>query len=151
MMVSKNFSLLEMIKSPTADRLGIDNTPSNGGITDCLTLVAEKILEPVRAHYGVPIIPSSGYRCLALNRAVGSKDTSQHIMGQAVDFEVPGTPNLSVAKWIRDNMEFDQLILEFYRSGEPNTGWVHCSYRDGRNRKEVLTISNTGTHIGLGE
>lgn len=103
----------------------------------------------MRDHYGVPVLISSCYRCLTLNRAIRSGDTSQHIKGEAVDFEVAGKSNLAVARWIRDTLKFDQLLLEFYKGGEPYSGWVHCSFKKDKNRKEVLTISNKGTFRGL--
>jgi zinc D-Ala-D-Ala carboxypeptidase len=93
------------------------------------------ILEPVRNHYDTPFVPNSGFRCLELNRAIGSSDTSQHTTGEAVDFEVPGVPNKDLALWVKDNCKFDQLILEFYKDDDPASGWVHCSYViDGDNR-----------------
>ncbi len=148
-MITKNISLEELVKSPAALRLGIDNSPS-AWVANNLRLLAENILQPVRDHYGVPIIINSGYRNPALNKAVGSKDNSQHTKGEAADFEMLGVPNLSIAKWIRDNLDYDQLILEFYTSGSPYSGWVHCSYSNpSGNRKEVLTISNDGVFVGL--
>ncbi len=127
MKLSEHFSLSEMTKSSTAERQGIANEPSESQIEN-LTLVCDNILEPVRNHYGIPFIPNSGFRCLELNRAIGSSDNSQHTMGKAVDFEVPGVSNKEVAIWVKDNCEFDQLILEFYKEGQPASGWVHCSY-----------------------
>ena len=127
MKLSEHFSLSEMTKSSTAERQGIANEPSESEIEN-LTLVCDNILEPVRNHYGIPFIPNSGFRCLELNRAIGSSDNSQHTMGKAVDFEVPGVSNKEVAIWVKDNCEFDQLILEFYKEGQPASGWIHCSY-----------------------
>jgi len=101
--------------------------------------VCDNILEPVRQHFGVPMVPSSGYRCLELNRAIGSGDTSQHVKGQAVDFEIPGLANQVLANWIMENVDYDQLILEFYRQEDPNSGWIHCSYGNKEeHRKEAL-------------
>jgi len=148
MKISKHFSLKELTKSGTAQRLGIDNMPSND-IIDSLTMVADNILEPVREHFGKPFVPNSGYRSLLLNRALKSRDTSQHIMGEAVDIEVPGVSNYDLAVWIRDNLEFDKVILEFYKSGEPTSGWVHVTFREEDNRKETYTISGGGTKTGL--
>lgn len=147
--LSDNFTLEELTKSSTAERADIDNDP---GLSEISALVglARNILQPVRDHFGIPFSPSSGYRCIALNRAIGSKDTSQHIKGEAVDFEIPGVSNYELAVWIRENLDFDQLILEFYKSGDPYSGWVHCSYQvTGNNRKECLTINRSGTFIGL--
>jgi hypothetical protein len=92
----------------------------------------------------MPVVISSGYRCPELNAALGSSHKSQHQFGMAADFEIPGRDNYDVACWVRDNLEFDQLILEFY-DGTPASGWVHVSImEDGRNRNQCLTI-NKGT------
>ena len=150
--LSANFTLEELCKSQIAERKGIDNMPrepADATIIENLTRVCDRILQPVRDHFGVPFTPSSGYRSLALNRAIGSKDTSQHIKGEAVDFEVPGIANADLAMWISDNLEFDQLILEFYTPGKPESGWVHCSITGGTNRRMALTINRDGTQQGL--
>ena len=96
---------------------------------------------------------NSGYRSEALCEAIGSKKTSQHAQGQAADFEVPNVSNYDLAYWIEQNLDFDQLILECYKAGEPTSGWVHCSFRsDGENRKEVLTYQRgKGYSVGLTE
>jgi len=146
MKLSNNFSLSEFTKSDTAIRLGIDNVPSNDHI-DGLTELCENILQPVRNHFG-SVRVNSGFRCLLLNRALKSNDTSQHVMGEAADIEVNGVSNYDLACWIRDNTEFDKCILEFYTSGEPSSGWVHVSFRED-NRKETYTISKSGTNKGL--
>lgn len=127
MKLSDHFTLAEAVKSQAALRLGIDNTPP-APIIPRLRLVAEHILEPIRARYGVPIVPSSWYRCPALNRAIGGRDTSQHVTGEAVDFEVPGVSNFEVALFLCDRLAFDQMILEFFDGTDPHSGWVHCSY-----------------------
>ena len=138
MRLSKHFTLQELIKSSTAERKGINNVPESAEI-ESLRLVCDNILEPVRQHFGVPMVPSSGYRCLELNRAIGSGDSSQHVKGQAVDFEIPGLANQVLANWIMENVDYDQLILEFYRQEDPNSGWVHCSYvNKEENRKKSL-------------
>lgn len=148
--LSKNFSLKELVKSSTATRLGIDNWPTDQQVVDNLIAVMDNIVQPVRDYYGVPFGPNSGYRCLLLNRALKSKDTSQHVLGQAVDIEVPGISNYNLAEWIVDNCEFDQVLLEFYYPGQPTSGWVHVSYVDlSTNRKQVLTINKNGTFTGL--
>lgn len=146
--MSKHFSIKELSKSQTALRLKIDNTPGPEE-TKNLECLAEAILEPVRAHYGKPYSPSSGYRSLALNRAIGSKDTSQHVKGEAVDFEVPGVSNIALACWVADNLDTDQVILEFYSPSDPKAGWVHVSYVEGKNRNIVLTIGMDGVQEGL--
>ena len=144
-MLSKNFSLDEMCKSQTADRLGIANNPTADAIYN-MGYLAENILQPLRNEYGAYMV-SSGYRCVDLCLAIGSKATSQHALGQAADFEICGISNLDLAEWISDNLEYDQLILECYKGG--NTGWVHCSYVPN-GRKENLTYDRTqGYRKGL--
>ena len=143
MQISEYFQLSERVKSQTAARRGIHNHPGNAAIAD-LKMLCEHVLEPVRAHFGRPVVISSGYRSPRLNRAIGGSSTSQHCKGQAVDFEIPGVSNVEVARWIEANIGFDQLILEFYRSGQPNSGWVHCSYHHGANRHQVMTALRKG-------
>ena len=146
MMLSANFSLEELTKSQTAERQSIPNNPDEDGIY-YLRMVAEKILQPVRNHYGIPFTVSSGFRSVDLCLAIGSKATSQHCKGQAVDFEVPGISNMDLAYFIKTTLDFDQLILEFYRGG--NTGWVHCSVADTP-RKDLLTYDKShGYRKGL--
>jgi len=141
MMVSDHVSLEELTKSQTGGRLGINNTPSPIKI-EALKAVCENVVEKVRAHYGQPVFINSGYRGPALNKAVGGAASSQHCKGEAVDMEIPGVPNGDLAIWVRDNLDFDQLILECYKAGVPTSGWVHCSYKaGGKNRKDVLTAS----------
>jgi hypothetical protein len=101
-----------------------------------LTMICDQILEPVREHYGSPFTPSSGFRSFDLNKAVGSSSKSQHITGQAVDFEIPGVPNMELALWIKEHLDYDQLLLEFYKESIPDSGWIHCSYVEQGNRKE---------------
>ena len=139
MKLSKHFTLSELTKSGTAKRLGITNCPDNRVLSN-LKALARNILEPVRFHYGIPFMPSSGYRCLILNRAIGSKSTSQHIQGEAVDFEIPGVGNLDLHNWIKENLVFDQNILEFYDGVHPNSGWCHVSYKKDGNRNMSFTI-----------
>jgi len=140
MQLSEHFNLKEFTKSETAIRKRIDNTP-NAEHAANLKNVCEKILEPVRKHYGKPVRINSGYRGPALNAAVGGSSKSQHCNGEAIDFEIDGLPNPELAKWVSENCEFDQIILEFYDPKEgPNSGWVHASYTTkGPNRKQKLT------------
>jgi putative chitinase len=139
-MLSPNFSLKDLLWSETAIRLGIKNTPSVEHMEN-LKAVCENVLEKVMAHYGQKPTINSGYRGPALNKAVGGSSKSQHCNGQAVDFEIEGVPNPELAKWIRDNIDFDQVILEFYNAKQgPDSGWVHCSYnKNAKNRKQPLT------------
>lgn len=135
--LSQNFTLQEYIKSQTATRKGLDNTPNNDHLEKAKILFSN-VVQKVRDNFGVTVI-NSGYRGPALNEAVGGSSKSQHCKGEAVDIECPGTPNYDVAKWIEDNLDFDQLILEFYTPGIPDSGWVHVSYKSDGNRKSVLT------------
>ena len=135
--LSKNFTLQEFTKSQTAERRGIDNTPVEGHLENAKALF-ENVVQPVRDNFGVTVI-NSGYRCGDLNYAIGGSNTSQHCKGQAVDIECPGTPNYDVAKWIEDNLDFDQLILEFYTPGIPDSGWIHVIYKTEDNRNASLT------------
>ena len=128
MMLSNNFSLAEAQRSMMATRLGIDNSAPPDMVVR-LKATAEFILQPVRDHYGIPFSPSSWYRSIALNRAIGSHDGSQHITGEAADFELSGVSNYDLAKWVSENLTFDQLILEFHTPGVASSGWVHCSMR----------------------
>ena len=135
--LSKNFTLQEFTKSQTALRQGINNIPNEEHLESAKTLF-EKVVQPVREKFGVTVI-NSGYRGPTLNEAVGGSSKSQHCKGEAVDIECPGTPNYDVAKWVSDNLDFDQLILEFYTPGIPDSGWVHVSYKAEGNRKSILT------------
>ena len=143
--VSKNFALSEMVKSATAERLNVDNSPSDIHLVN-LTHLAIRILQPVRDQFGVITI-NSGYRSPALNAKVGGSKTSQHCNGQAADFESFSTPNPDLAKWIANNLDFDQLILEFYDGVNPNSGWIHCSYNLMGNRKKIMTALKTKSGV----
>ena len=140
MKLSANFSLAEMTKSQTATRKGIRNVPSTEHIENLIHL-AETVLQPVRDHFGKPVAISSGYRSPELCEAIGSSSKSQHAKGEAADFEIPGVDNMQLATWINKNTNFDQLILEFYEPGDPNSGWVHCSAVKEGSRAQVLKAS----------
>ena len=138
MKLSNNFSLNEMTKSQTATRKGISNNPSEDHMNS-LKALCENVLQKVRDHYGKVVSISSGYRSPELCLAIGSSVNSQHAKGQAADFEIFGISNADLCKWISENCDFDQMILEYHTVGEPNSGWVHVSYRsDGENRKQIL-------------
>ena len=126
MKLSENFSLKELTKSQTAVRKGINNEPGTAEIENLIHL-AESVLQPVRDHFGKAVMISSGYRSPELCEAIGSSTKSQHAKGEAADFEIGGVDNKELATWISKNTTFDQLILEFYDEGDPNSGWVHCS------------------------
>ena len=148
MQLSKHFKLEEFEKSQTATRKGITNKAGSGEIKN-LTDLCYEILEPVRAKFDKPITITSGYRSPELCEAIGSKPTSQHTTGNATDFEIAGVSNLEVALWIQNNCDFDQLILEFWKDDDPNAGWIHCSFNDGSNRKQVLTYDGKSYTNGL--
>ena len=139
--LSKNFTLDELIKSQTAQRYGINNKPTSQTHLNSLRRTATKILQPVRDHFDRPVIVSSGYRSPELNKRIGGSRTSQHCVGEAADFEIPGLSNLVVAKWICYNLTYDQLILEFYDGRDPNSGWIHCSVRASGNRKQSMVYN----------
>jgi hypothetical protein len=145
MKLSENFTLSEMTKSQTAIRKNIDNTPTDEHIEN-LKYVADNLLQPIRDHFGKPVTVSSGYRSVDLCEAIGSSSRSQHAKGEAADFEIGGIDNKELGLWIRDNIEYDQLILEFYNDGDPNSGWIHCSMvKDREPRKSTLkAIKNNG-------
>ena len=150
MQLSKHFTLEEFEKSQTATRKGITNKVGSGEIKNLGDLCYE-VLEPVRAKFDKPVTITSGYRSPELSEAIGSKATSQHCKGEAADFEIAGVSNLQVALWIENNVDFDQLILEFWKEGEPNSGWIHVSYKDGSNRKQVLTYDGSSYNNGLAD
>ena len=137
MNLTTNFSLLELTKSQTAERKGIDITPSPDH-QESLKLLCTHILQPVRDHFERVVSVSSGYRSPELCLAIGSKTTSQHAKGEAADFEIFGVSNKELADWIHFNLNYDQLILEYWKEEDPNSGWVHCSYIEGNNRRQYL-------------
>ena len=154
MQLSPHFKLAEFTKSQKAIRNGIPNRPRQNHIA-ALKLLCEQVLEPVRQHFGKPVFISSGYRSPELNRAVGGSTRSQHRRGEAADFEIPGVGNREVAIWIRDNIDFDQLILEGARRGNPNAGWIHVSCKATGNRGKdhssgVLTATFPGPRYTRG-
>ena len=137
MQLSENFSLNEFTKSDTAVRKGIDNTPNDDHLKSMKAL-CENVLQKVRSHFGKSVRITSGYRSPELCEAIGSSARSQHAQGEAADFEITGIDNKELAKWIRSELEFDQLILEFYKDNEPTSGWIHCSYSTDHNRGQSL-------------
>ena len=137
MKLTENFSLNELTKSQTAERKGIDNTPSTEH-QDNLKSLCEMILQPIRDHFGQVVSVSSGYRSPELCVAIGSSTKSQHARGESADFEIFGVSNKELADYINENLDYDQLILEYWKESDPNSGWVHCSYTNGSNRKQYL-------------
>tara|TARA_A100001201_G_scaffold4720_1_gene9174 strand:- start:111 stop:587 length:477 start_codon:yes stop_codon:yes gene_type:complete len=136
MNLTRNFTLQELIKSDTAIRKGIDNNP-NADQVEKLKRLCENILQPVRDHFGRVKI-TSGFRSPELCVAIGSSVNSQHAKAEAADFEVIGVDNAEVADWVYTNCRPDQLILEFYTPGEPNSGWIHASWVEFNPRVQYL-------------
>jgi hypothetical protein len=146
MKLSEHLDLSEVTRSNTAKRKGLSNMPTPEHIENFKKL-AENIFEPIRKHFGVPIMISSGYRSKALNTAIGGSLTSQHCQGEAIDIDMDGTPNgvtnKMVFDFIKANLNFDQLIFEFGTKDAPD--WVHVSYEStGKQRKQVLRAVKSG-------
>jgi hypothetical protein len=147
MQISKHLSLAEVSRSETAKRKGINNTPSGEHLENFKKL-AENVFEPIREHFGAPIHISSGYRSKELNAAIGGSATSQHCSGEAIDIDMDGSAsgvtNAQVFNFIKDNLNFDQLIWEFGSSANPD--WVHVSYEStGKQRKQILKAVKSGS------
>lgn len=142
MQLSKNFNLTEMTRSEAAARGGFDNTPPPEAVEN-LRALCVNVLQPLRDAMGRAMRVNSGYRGPDANRAVGGSATSQHCKGEAADIEFDGFDNKLLAqKIIELRLPFDQLILEGYKAGDPNSGWVHVSHRrDGPQRGQVLTAT----------
>lgn len=145
MNLSQNLSLAEVTKSATAIKRGIANEPSSEHLIN-LKAVATNIFQPCREHFGKPLAVTSGYRSKELNELIGGSKTSQHSKGEALDLDADvygGLTNRELFLFIKDNLEFDQLIGEF-----PNDmgefAWVHCSYKAEGNRGEVLVAYKEG-------
>jgi hypothetical protein len=144
MQISKHLSLAEVSRSETAKRRGINNTPSGEHLENFKKL-AENVFEPIREHFGVPIHISSGYRSKELNAAIGGSLTSQHCQGEAIDIDMDGTSitNAQIFNFIKDNLNFDQMIWEF--GSDSNPDWVHVSYEStGKQRKQILKAVKAG-------
>lgn len=149
MMLSEHFSLEELIFSKTALINEIDNTPP-ASMIEPLKFLCGAILEPIRDHYGRPFRPNSGWRGRELNIAVRGNAKSQHCKAQAVDIEIPGVSNWDLAYWIKHNLQFDKLILEYHVPKIPTSGWVHVTTKmEGILRMEVKTFSGGVWHRGL--
>lgn len=143
MQLSKNLSLAEVVRSESAKRRGINNLPTAEHLENLKDL-ALNVFQPIRDHFKVPIHISSGYRSRILNNAVNGAAKSQHCLGQAIDIDVDGTSitNKQVFDYIKDNLDFDQLIFEF--GTDKNPDWVHVSYSKDNNRKQVLRAKRNG-------
>ena len=144
MQLSKHLSLAEVTRSESAKRNGISNEPTAEHLNN-FKLLAEKVFEPIREHFKAPIHISSGYRSLALNKKIGGASSSQHCSGEAIDIDMDGTSitNKQVFDFIKQHLEFDQLIWEFGTASNPD--WVHVSYEStGKQRKQVLRAIKQG-------
>lgn len=131
----KYFTIEELCRSDKARQMGINNTPTDD-IIDSLSNLVENVLDPAREKIGKPITVNSGYRCLELNKSVGGAPTSQHTKGEAADLTTGNREeNKRLFEIIRDHLPFDQLINEYDYS------WIHVSYRQGNNRKQILKIA----------
>lgn len=139
MNLSKHITLEEFTKSQTATRKGISNVPSEMDIAR-MKLLCEHVIEPIREHFNAPVRILSGYRCPALNNAVGGSRTSQHMNGEAADIEVAGVSNWDVLSYVLNNLEYDQLIQEYMKEGDAHAGWIHVSYRERGNRNKFLIV-----------
>lgn len=149
MNLTKNFTLHEMTKSETALRHDLDNTPDQTVISN-LQALAVNVLQPIRDHYGRGVKVNSGFRHPEVNARVGGSRTSDHTRGMAADIEIPGVPNAELAEWIKANLPFTQVILEFYTQGIPDSGWVHVSYDPANLKKQALTaIKQDGKTVYL--
>ena len=140
MKISEHLELSELTRSESAKRNGISNMPTPEHIEN-FKILANKVFEPIREHFGVPIRISSGYRSAELNKCIGGSATSQHSTGEAIDIDQDGTTitNKQVFDYIKDNLAFDQLINEF------NYAWVHVSYKaNGKQRGEILEAYKVG-------
>ena len=140
MKLSKNFHLAEMTKSQKAVRMGLNNNPSEQQVEN-LKILCERVLQPVRDHFGKVVTVSSGFRDQILNNALGGSEKSQHCLGMAADIEIFDVANNELSDWIKENLMFDQLILEYFDPAEgPNSGWIHVSYNPtiSLNRGEYL-------------
>ena len=146
MKLSEHLDLSEVTRSESAKRNGISNMPTAEHIAN-FKLLAEKIFEPIRNHFRVPIMISSGYRSKELNASLkGASLTSQHCQGEAIDIDMDGSPhgvtNRMVFDYIKDNLVFDQLIYEFGDANNPD--WVHVSYEStGKQRKQILRATRS--------
>lgn len=140
--ISRHITYKEATGSPTARRLKIDNTP-NAQELEAMKLLAESVFEPVREHFNKPILVTSFFRSKALNKAVGGSATSQHMLGEAMDIKATkGFTNKDIFEFIKNNLDFDQVIWEFGSANEP--AWVHVSYRKNKNRKQALRATKVG-------
>lgn len=149
MRLSTHFTLAEAEFSDYALRHNINNKIPDEATKQKIALVAEHVLEPVRVRFDRPFSPTSWFRCKALNSAIGGAATSQHVNGEAVDIKIPGVSNFDIAHWVKDNIDFDQLILECWDGVTPTSGWVHVSFVGSNHRGSVLRYEHGSYFKGL--
>lgn len=137
--ISKHISYKEATFSATAIRYGIKNDPNSEELK-AMKLIAEKVFEPIREHFGVPIAINSFFRCLPLNKKVGGSSSSQHVKGEAIDIDdtLGGVNNKQMFEWIKNNLKYTQLINEF------NYTWVHIGYNPNNLKMQVLDAKKVG-------
>lgn len=145
--LSEHFTIEEASHSDYAIKHNIDNTIPSIYYQNAIN-IATYILEPVRERFGA-FSPKSWYRGKSLNEAIGGSKNSQHCTASAVDFEIQDVPNLEIALWIRDNLIYDQLILEKHNPKDPSAGWIHCSWVKGVNRQQSLRFDGKGYLKGI--
>jgi hypothetical protein len=140
MQLSTNLSLAEVTRSETAKRRGISNMPTPEHIENFKKL-AINIFQPIREHFGKPILISSGYRSAELNKAIGGSLSSQHCSGEAIDIDMDGTDitNAQIFNYIKDNLNFDQMIWEFGTDANPD--WVHVSFAANRSQRKQILVA----------
>ncbi len=138
--ISEHCSYKEGVRSNTANRMGIDNIPNEEQLKN-MKIIAEKLFEPIRAFMGRPIRINSFFRCPELNKAIGGSPYSQHCKGQAMDIDIPygDNPNAQIYHYVKDNLDYDQMIWEFGDDNNPN--WVHISYVSPEKNRKKLTIA----------
>lgn len=140
--LSPNFTLEEF----TRNGHGIDNVPNAMQIKN-MEFLCDNVLEPLREHYGHPVVITSGYRCPELNKAVGGADNSQHTKGEAADLHILGVRNDDVWNFIKEHLAFDQLIAERLRQQDGAAGWIHCSYSISHNRRDAISSPARGEYV----
>lgn len=144
MNLSRSFTLAEMCKSQTAINRGWDNIAKGENIEN-LRALCVNVLQPLRDHFNLPVTVISGYRGANVNRAVGGRFNSQHLVGEAADIEIGGVSNADVWRYIVAELPYDQCIAEYLEKANPNAGWVHVSYSRSQNRKEAFSYIKAGS------
>ena len=144
MNLSRSFTLAELCKSQTAINRGWDNM-AKGDYIENLRALCENVLQPLRDHFNLPVTVISGYRSPNVNRAVGGRFNSQHLVGEAADIEIAGVSNADVWRFIVAELPYDQCIAEYLEKNDPSAGWVHVSHSRVNNRKEAFSYTKVGS------